>query len=545
MAKIKNFIMSGAILMAGGMLGTSCNDWLDLGPIDSFGSGNYWSSEANVESYVDGIHKNLRDKYWEHSIVFGEQRGGHWINGLTCDGSSAYWGDVVGQNFDQDHTGVSNFADYYGRITNINNLLANIDNISMNVDKKNYFKGIAYGLRAFYYFDLHRIFGGVPLREGIEVIQGELDPIKLYKARATPAQTLEFIKKDIQASLDAFGSQSGFGLHGTVAKKYWSKAATECLAAEVYLWSGKASLNGYLTPNAADLQIAKTYLNNVINNYGLSMLGDFAAVFDAKKKAHSEIIMAIHFAEGEATNNNAYWTYSCDTGSTQANSYREDGSRWNDPLGLKKGNYMAAEYKQGVFNMFDEEDSRKDATFLANYRKNDAGELYVNGTHVVKNIGYINSNGDRVYCGDYILYRLAWVYLSLAEIANYEGDGDAVETYINKVRERAYGENWDKAKFGYVKGDFTQNELAIFNEKTKEFIQEGQRWWDLIRMTSTKGGDPLVFDVNASFEDYPVLNKATEAHKILWPINVGVLNNDTTILQTPGYGAGSQKECAW
>jgi hypothetical protein len=477
--------------------------------------------------------------------VFGEQRGGHWINGLTCDGSSAYWGDVVGQNFDQDHTGVSNFADYYGRITNINNLLANIDNISMNDDKRNYFKGIAYGLRAFYYFDLHRIFGGVPLREGIEVIQGELDPIKLYKARATPAQTLEFIKKDIKASLDAFGSQSGFGLHGTVAKKYWSKAATECLAAEVYLWSGKASLNGYLTPNAADLQTAKTYLNNVLNNYGLSMLGDFAAVFDAKKKAHSEIIMAIHFAEGEATNSNAYWTYSCDTGSTQANSYREDGSRWNDPLGLKKGNYMAAEYKQGVFNMFDEEDSRKDATFLANYRKNAAGELYVNGTHVVKNIGYINSNGDRVYCGDYILYRLAWVYLSLAEIANYEGDGDAVETYINKVRERAYGANWDKAKFGYVKGDFTQNELAIFNEKTKEFIQEGQRWWDLIRMTSTKGGDPLVFDVNASFEDYPVLNKSTEAHKILWPINVGVLNNDTTILQTPGYGAGSQKECAW
>ena len=545
MAKIKNFILSGAILMAGGMMGTSCNDWLELGPIDSFGSGNYWSTEANVESYVDGLHKNLRDIYWEHSIVYGEQRGGHWIIGLTCDGSTAYDGDVVGQNFDQDHTGVSNFANYYGRITNINNLLANIDNISMSDDKRNYFKGIAYGLRAFYYFDMHRIFGGVPLREGIEVIQGELDPIKLYKARATPAQTLEFIKKDIKASLDAFGSQSGFGLHGTVAKKYWSKAASECLAAEVYLWSGKASLNGYLTPNAADLQTAKTYLNNVLNNYGLAMLEDFAAVFDAKKKGHSEIIMAIHFAEGEATNKNNNWTYSCDTGSTQANSFREDGSRWNDPLGLKKGSYMASEYKKGVYNMFDEEDARKDATFLASYRKNDAGELYVNGTHVVKNIGYINSTGDRVYCGDYVLYRLPWVYLSLAEIANYEGDGDAVETYINKVRERAYGENWDKAKFGYVKGDFTQNELAIFNEKTKEFIQEGQRWWDLIRMTSTKGGDPLVFDVKASFETYPILDKATEAHKILWPINKGVLSNDTTILQTPGYGAGSQKECAW
>ena len=545
MAKIKNFILSGSLLIAGGLLGTSCDDWLDLGPIDGFGSGNYWSTEANVESYVDGLHKNLRDIYWEHSIVYGEQRGGHWIIGLTCDGSTAYWGDVVGQNFDQDHTGVSNFANYYGRITNINNLLANIDNIKMDDAKRNYFKGIAYGLRAFYYFDMHRIFGGVPLREGIEVIQGELDPIKLYKPRATPAQTLDFIKQDIKNSLEAFGSQNGFGLHGTVAKKYWSKAATECLAAEVYLWSGKASLNGFLTPNAADLQTAKTYLNNVINNYGLAMLDDFAAVFDAKKKAHSEIIMAIHFAEGEATNSNSWWQYSCDTGQTQAQSFREDGSAWNDPLGLKKGSYMGAEYKKAVFNMFDEADSRKDATFLANYRKNEAGELYVNGTHVVKNIGYINSNGDRVYCGDYVLYRLPWVYLSLAEIANYEGNTADVEKYINLVRERAYAENWDKATYGYTAGDFTQNELAIFNEKTKEFIQEGQRWWDLIRMTSTKGGDPLVFDVNASFETYPILDKATEAHKILWPINKGVLSNDTTILQTPGYGAGSQKECPW
>lgn len=545
MANFKNIILSGSLLIAGGLLGTSCDDWLDLGPIDGFGSGNYWSTEANVESYVDGLHKNLRDIYWEHSIVYGEQRGGHWIIGLTCDGSTAYWGDVVGQNFDQDHTGVSNFANYYGRITNINNLLANIDNIKMDDAKRNYFKGIAYGLRAFYYFDMHRIFGGVPLREGIEVIQGELDPIKLYKPRATPAQTLDFIKQDIKNSLEAFGSQNGFGLHGTVAKKYWSKAATECLAAEVYLWSGKASLNGFLTPNAADLQTAKTYLNNVINNYGLAMLDDFAAVFDAKKKAHSEIIMAIHFAEGEATNSNSWWQYSCDTGQTQAQSFREDGSAWNDPLGLKKGSYMGAEYKKAVFNMFDEADSRKDATFLANYRKNEAGELYVNGTHVVKNIGYINSNGDRVYCGDYVLYRLPWVYLSLAEIANYEGNTADVEKYINLVRERAYAENWDKATYGYTAGDFTQNELAIFNEKTKEFIQEGQRWWDLIRMTSTKGGDPLVFDVNASFETYPILDKATEAHKILWPINKGVLSNDTTILQTPGYGAGSQKECAW
>ena len=534
--------------MAGGLLGTSCNDWLELGPIDSFGSENYWKTEANVESYIDGIHKHVRDVYWERTIVFGEQRAGTFINGLTCDGSSAYWGDVVGQNFDQDHTGVSNFASYYGRITNINLLLARIDNVNMNEDKKNYYKGIAHGLRAALYFDLHRIFGGVPLREGVEVIDGELDPIKLYMARATPKATLDFVKADIAASLQCFGNQNGFNPYGHGAKCYWSKAATEALAADVYLWSGKAKLNGYLTPNAEDLKTAKQHLENLKNNYGLKLMDNFASVFDAKasaKTSNTETIFVIHFAEGEATNSNAYWTYSCDTGSTQANSFREDGSKWNDPLGLKKGNYMAAEYKKGVYNMFDEADTRKDATFLANYRKDENGDLYVNGTHVVKNIGYINSNGDRVYCGDYINYRLAWVYLSLAEIANYQDDAKGVEDNINIIRKRAYGTAWDPAIYGYKAGSFAENELAILNEKTKEFIQEGQRWYDLIRMTSTKNGDPLVFDVKASFETFPILDKATEKHKILWPINKDVMSNDSTILQTPGYGAGSQKECPW
>ena len=114
-------------------------------------------------------------------------------------------------------------------------------------------------------------------------------------------------------------------------------------------------------------------------------------------------------------------------------------------------------------------------------------------------------------------------------------DGDVVK-YINLVRQRAYGADWDPAVYGYTAGDFTQNELAIFDEKNKEFVQEGQRWWGLLRMTITKGGDPLVFCKEGSLKkDLPILNKATEAHKVLWPINTGVMSNDETILQTPGY----------
>lgn len=73
------------------------------------------------------------------------------------------------------------------------------------------------------------------------------------------------------------------------------------------------------------------------------------------------------------------------------------------------------------------------------------------------------------------------VYLMLAEVENMQRRD--VAYYINKVRERAYGEAWDEDVCGYENADFTTNELAILHEKDKEFVQEGQRWWDLRRMT--------------------------------------------------------------
>lgn len=95
-----------------------------------------------------------------------------------------------------------------------------------------------------------------------------------------------------------------------------------------------------------------------------------------------------------------------------------------------------------LYKSFDEDDSRKNATFIPSFKKNENDELYLYGTHVLKNLGYTNSEGTRIYCGDFIFYRLSWVYLTLAEIANMEGDNAGVQKYINLVRKRAYAANW-------------------------------------------------------------------------------------------------------
>ena len=537
MKKIKNTIVY-SILVASLALITSCSDWLELSPIDHYGSGSYWKTEAHAKGYIDGMHKHLRDAAWQHTIVFGDLRGGTHTSNTSSDGSSVWYGSVINQNFDAQNTGVGKFGDLFGRITNNNLFIARVTDADyIEKSKRDYYLGIAHGLRAFYYYDLYRVYGGVPLRLGIEVIEGELDPTKLYLPRAEASEVMTQIKKDIDMSLSYFGDVNDFSAFGMGKKVYWNKAATEALAADVYLWNAKVS-TGDNKANPADLAVSKKHLNNLESKYGLKLESSFSRVHDATNKANNEIIFAVRFMEGEATNGFNEYIYSTNTGLTNNNAYLEDGSKFVDPLKVATAGTMTRyEYLNDFYRIFDKQDSRRDATFLAAYDKNkDTDALELRGTSTVKFAGKFNSNGIRIFESDMPFYRLAWVYLALAEVANQEGNNGDVAKYINLVRERAYGKNYDATVHAFVAGDYTTNELAILHEKDKEFVQEGQRWWDLRRMTLTKGGTPLVFTKEGSITGTsPLLDINTEAHKVLWPLEKSLLDNDDALVQTPGY----------
>lgn len=534
---LKSKIVAFALTISTLIFTTSCSGYLDLEPIDFYGSGSYWKTEAHATGYIDGIHQHLRGAAWQHTITFGELRGGHYKNGVGSDNLTLVGANIVLQNLTNVNTGVSGFGNLYGRITNLNLFISRITNATyLPDDKKNFYLGQVYGLRAFYYFELFRVYGGVPLRLTPDVVDGVVDPTQLYMKRSTPNEVMTQIKKDIETSLGYFGTQTSFDpFSRNHRKSHWSKAATECLKGEVYLWTAKVS-TGDQVANPADLAVAKAALTSVKDNYSLSLRPSFASVFDAVNgKGNSEVIFVIRYAEGEATNSFNDYLYNMATGSTK-DRFREDGTVFGDALETNNsGARLAYEYVLPLFEMFDKEDTRRDATFIGSYDKDaTTGNLTLHSIHVRKNIGYVNAQGNRIYAGDIAFYRLSWVYLSLAEIANQEGNNDEVEFYINLVRERAYGAEF--SSFSYTAGDYTQNELAILKEKDKEFVQEGQRWWDLRRMTLTKGGTPLVFTIEGDIKGAaPILNEATEAHKLLWPLDIGLLNNDPELRQTPGY----------
>ena len=76
MKRAKSTILYSLLVAFVGVLYTSCADKLDLSPIDYYGSGSYWKTEAHVIGYMDGIHKHLRDATFQHTLFRGKARGG-------------------------------------------------------------------------------------------------------------------------------------------------------------------------------------------------------------------------------------------------------------------------------------------------------------------------------------------------------------------------------------------------------------------------------------------------------------------------------------
>ncbi len=533
MKTLKSIIKPAAMVLVAGLLISGC-DALDLSPLDQYGSTSYWKTEAHVRGYMDGIHKHLRDKTFQHSYLFGEAGGGSSKIGQSVDGTNIHNGEIKENNLSQTSPGVTKWGELYGLIFNINLLIERtLEADYMTDEQKSYYLGQAYGLRAFHYFDLYRIYGTAPLQLEPKVANGIIEPDLLYEARANSSKLMAQIKSDLNESLKYFGDNNSFDPMNRGHKKgYWSKAATECLLGEVYLWNSKVT-TGDNVASEADLEIAKRHLLNVANNYGLSMMTDFSEVFSVNQKGNQEVIMAVRYAVGEAESDGKNFVYSMKTGNYVGGSFFDESGAplSKDTLQLGDTGWAVHEYKEGLFRNFDKADSRRDGTFLSVY--NAEGSLM--GTFLRKKIGTFNTaTNKREWIADEILYRLPLVYLMLAEIENMQG-GD-VAKYINLVRQRAYGENWDAELYGYTNADFTTNELAILREKDKEFVNEGQRWWDVRRMTLTKGGKHLVFCKEGNIDsDRPILDESTEAFRVLWPIDTETKNKDNLVDQTPGY----------
>lgn len=513
-------ILYSFIILALSLSFTRC-DSLDLAPEDYYGSGNFWNTESQVEAYILGLHQQMRGIY-NMFFVLGEARGGTLRLGVSSMNTSMDLEAPIKTNtFTASSTGISNWFNIYARLLQVNHFITEVETHCefMTTAEKGYYLGQAYGIRALYYFMLYRTYGGVPLELTVKVLEGAIQANDLYMARATAEETLAQIKADINQSESYFGSSTAVS-----SKNLWSPYATAMLKAQIYMWSAKVSTGNHTATGTADLEVAKSALQKVLSG-GFSLQSDFRSIFTNKR--NSEIIFSIYFERTEATNFGSNFIYQ--PNDLLAMAKDENGNSFtSDPMNLVNGGVLRHEYKESLIRSFEEGDQRRSGTFFEYYMGT------VLGAGMWKLIGtYYSELGSRSYDSDIVVYRYADALLMMAEIEN--GLGNDPSSYINQIRARAYGSHYPV----YTNGSFAQNELAILKERDKEFISEGSRWFDLIRMQDASKKS-LVFAAEANYPNVygqpaePVLS-ASQAYMLLWPIDVTVLNADNLLEQNPGY----------
>lgn len=492
------------------LLASACSKKLDLTPVSSISDANFWETPEQVDVFVTGIHARFRT----HTSAFqmlGEMRAD--IFGTDPRSSSVFTGEATQgterlwtNNLDLDNPGVANYGGFYSNINQINLLISKLNESSITSEaNKAYYLGIAYGMRAFYYFQLYRSWGGV-------IIQTEptisIDIADLAKPVSSEADVMALIKSDIDKSVSSFGADYSF----RQAKSFWSKAATLMLKAEVYLWTS------YRGGGVADATIAKEALTDIqMNVQGLMLLPSFANVFAVINKANAEIIFSIRNKLDEAQLPFA-GTFFPQTGLI-ANFYDSAAARKFNVTTDNWGGLLRAPIKIETFRKFDDKDTRKWATIQPAYSLVN-GTYQIAGAFVKKYEGETVA-GTRQYTNDFPIYRYAGLLLLLAEAKVALGEDPSVE--INQVRQRAYGTSYDATVHAYPNMliDADPKE-AILQERFYEFIFEGKRWYDLRRM-----GDEYVFKYATVLP--------TEAYKLLWPVDRNTLTNNRALRQTPGY----------
>ncbi|WP_293713574.1 SusD family outer membrane lipoprotein NanU [uncultured Parabacteroides sp.] len=511
---MKNIFLSIAIISS--LFIGGCTS-LDMKPISSISDANYWKSADQFDAFMTGLHTRFREHAYNFFLL-GEARSDV-FGDLPFGGEASQGMERFPYNtLNEENPGISNYGKFYENINQLNLMILRTSETEiLTEEQKNYYLGQAYGIRAFYYFHILRSWGDA-------VITTEptftVDVSNMAKEASPAADVMKQIKADIEASINAFGSD--YTIKGQ--KSMWSKAATLMLKGEVYLWSGKQMGGGN-----GDATIAKSALTDIQNNVSsFGLMEKFSDIFAYTEKGNKEIIFAFRnqlkeydlwngsFGGSFLPQRNYLSTY-YDAATGEKFDLTKENRLGLIRLGIKKDN----------MDRYDDKDSRKLATLKGAYNKLENGTLDLIGVFNYKYQGVQDAGDSRSLCDDYPIYRYADLLLMLAEAKAMLGESPAEE--INAIRQRAYGENYDNKTIGFPNqpNDKDINE-TILEERFKEFIMEGKRWYDLRRF-----GNEYVFK--------HTLAENGNTDKLLWPIDKTTLTNNPALNQTPGYKVAGAK----
>lgn len=427
------------------LLMTSCGDsFFDLEPASSVTIDKVYKTASDYNVAVIGCYAKLQSQ-----VNFYTECCEYRSDNLSLDAPTAGTQD----RYDIDHftekpsNGIlsSYWANFNNNVYRCNLLLDQIDGANFAENLKKQYKGEAMFIRALNYFNMYRIWGGVPATKHV-VSAAEA----LKVARYSDEQMFDLIAGDLKEIVD----------NNYLPETYSSADMGRATSGAAKALLGKVYLTFHKWTEAKDI------LSQLIGKYQL--VSPIAQVFNADNKNNNEIIFAVHFNKEIEGEGHSYW-YNLTNASDDTNQ------------------------TSSLLNTFPTGDTRKDLITYVQVEKNVRlmNKFYDTKSPTFKTVG-----------NDQILLRYADVLLMYAEALNeiqYDAsEGSLALKYLNAVRQRAGISNLTAKQLP------TQDKFrkGILVERQREFPYEGQRWFDLVRMGFAKS---VMAENGVEIKDYQLL----------------------------------------
>lgn len=470
--KIYSLVAAAALTIT---LQSGCKkDFLDKQPFNQVTGDVAFTTAAGAEKLMAGVYGGMYNDYhiWDYMI-----------NGdVTADNAYAGGDNPANIQIDLFTTNSTNgnvgrdWSGLYANIKNANEVLENVPNIqdpALDANgRRNQILGEASALRAYFYFHLVRLWGGVPL-----VLKSPTSLEEMQKPRSTVDEVYAQIIKDLESALP--------NVRATAANKgIITKGIVNALLAKVY--ASKPN------PDWAKVQ---QYADATISG-GYSLMGSFDQLFDGNHKNNSEAIWEMQYDGWGGPNGRGNWMPSVIVGT----GWKRFCTPTND--------LVAAYDAEGDV-------IRKNASVTFN---NASSEGWSDDYWAKSSYPYINKYRKDDVSDSYFI-RLADIILLKAEALNEQSASgwSTAKPLVDQIRGRVN-------LGGTPATDQASMRLAIEKERRLELAFEGHRWFDLLRTNRAVAVMNAQKDGKGNSLNYNVTSA-----KLLFPIPQAELDRNPNI----------------
>ena len=510
---MKTYIYIIAVIIIALSMG-SCSDTIDIYPVENNTADQFYSSEFEMKQAIIGVYARLgrngtntdfpTDFYFQAS----ESRS-----------DNLYYATLANAQRDQVDMRIFHVNDVTGLNTSIyGRLFQMIKDANNLLDKapEEYlrYRAEASFLRALAYFELVRAYGPQPV---ITV------PITSDEAKAMQRQPAEEIYAQIITDLEFAGANLDPVYTGDDAGRVGSLAA-KCLLGYVYV-----TMAGYPMNDNTAYQKAETVLGGIMSAVESRFAPDFSYIFDVDKE-NTYDLFSVQFASGgkgvgsslagyittSGSSGTSYpeWAYS--GYSLQGQDFRVDTILVKDmkTLGDKR---LETSVADGFWTTVDH-----------GFTPEDSVSYYTTRSIMIKYLTKDNTNTSIQSWNDYPLnfpiLRVADAYLLYAEALVQNNKAAQAKQWVDAIR--------DRAGITPLMSDPTMDDIMY--ERRCEFLGEGKRYFDLVRM-----GETTFVTTLTNFSDHydhVSMGASNPALKdMLLPIPLTVRNINLTWDQNTGY----------